>query len=477
VSVHQVMMLLRRRWMSIVAVTVLALALAAALVLTTVPVYSAGARCFVSVAAGSEGSGSIFQGSQFALTRVQSYTEVVDSPDVLEPVIKRLGLPMTSAKLAESVSAVNPANTVLINISATAGTPAQAASIANAVASEFSGFIENLETARAGGQSPVKVTVTGPAVAPTSPTSPLPRLAAALALLIGLGAGVMLALLRDKLDTSVRTAVDVRDLVGMTPLGLVPNEPQTKGRSLVMLDQQLGKGEAFRSIRTNLQFVDVDSPPRAVVITSANPAEGKTTTACNLAIALAQSGQRVCLIEADLRRPTFSGYLQIEGAVGLSNVLAQQMELDDALTIWGADGLTVLAGGTIPPDPSELLGSKRMRAVLDELKSRFEIVIIDAPPLLPVTDAAVLGQIADGVLLVVRSQKTKRDDVTEAVQRLRAASASLFGTVLTFVPKAATPYQYAYASPSPETPVRRVGRRRPWATARKGRRSRRSGGD
>src|SRR6476659_7489228 len=170
------MALLQRRWLSVVGLTILGLAAAAALVITTTPVYSSTARCFVSVAAGSEGSGSIFQGSQFALTRVQSYTEVVDSPEVLQPVIQQLGLSMSPGALAAHVTAVNPANTVLINITATAPDAARAASIANSVATQFAGFIENLETARAGGQSPVKVSVTGPAAPPAAPTSPRPTL-------------------------------------------------------------------------------------------------------------------------------------------------------------------------------------------------------------------------------------------------------------------------------------------------------------
>jgi capsular exopolysaccharide synthesis family protein len=187
-------------------------------------------------------------------------------------------------------------------------------------------------------------------------------------------------------------------------------------------------------MRTTLQFVDVDQPPRVIVITSALASEGKTTTACNLAIALAQSSLRVCLVEADMRRPNASTLMGIDGSIGLSNVVAGQIDLADALMPWHRGLLTILPAGTTPPDPTRLLGSKNMAAVLAHLRAEFDFVIIDAPPILPVSDAAVLARSTDGAVLVARYGKTRREQLTSAIADLEAVKARLIGTALTMVP-------------------------------------------
>ena len=166
-------------------------------------------------------------------------------------------------------------------------------------------------------------------------------------------------------------------------------------------------------MRATLQFVDVDQPPRVIVVTSALPGEGKTTTAVNLAIALAQSSMKVCLVEADMRRPMASTMLGIDGSIGLSNVVAGQLDLDDSLLSWHRGLLKVLPAGTMPPDPSKLLGSKNMAAVLSRLRADFDYVVIDAPPVLPVSDALVLARSTDGAVLV---SQVRQDPPRAAVQ-------------------------------------------------------------
>lgn len=452
-NVQQVAGLLRRRWRYVVAVTAVLVAVAWVIVATTTPVYTATARCFVTVSQDPR-SGSIFQGSQFALTRVTSYTDLVNSPAVLQPVINELKLPVTTSGLASTVTAVNQANTVLINISATSTEPAQAATVSNAVALQFSRFIQRLETTGTSGASPVKVTVTSPAIAPTTPTSPRRRLSLAIGALLGLALGALAAATRDRMDTSVRTTAELQRSTGVSLLGLVPFESQMAPHELLAMSPLLTASESFRTIRTNLQFVDVDEPPRVIVVTSANPAEGKTTTACNLAVVLAQSGVRVCLVEADLRRPTFAERFGMESSVGLTTVLAQQANLDDVLSPWWVSGLSALSAGPVPPNPSELLGSNRMRVVVETLRESFDVVIIDAPPLLPVTDAAVLSRMADGVVLTVRHARTSRDDVLEAARRIQAINSRLIGSVLTFAPRINNGYGPVYGA-GVQAPARR----------------------
>jgi len=187
-------------------------------------------------------------------------------------------------------------------------------------------------------------------------------------------------------------------------------------------------------LRTNLQFVQVDGPLRSLVMTSSVPREGKSTTTCNLAITLSQAGLRVCLVEADLRRPRAADYLGMIGAVGLTDVLIGRVALEDAVQTWGQGMLDVLPSGPLPPNPSELLSSRAMTELMTTLHERYDLVLIDAPPLLPVTDAAILSTVADGAVLCVHAGKTRRDQLEQAAGALRSVDAKVLGVVLTMVP-------------------------------------------
>jgi capsular exopolysaccharide synthesis family protein len=176
------------------------------------------------------------------------------------------------------------------------------------------------------------------------------------------------------------------------------------------------------------------------------PEEGKTTTAANLAITLAQAGVRVCLVEADLRRPRLGGYLGLETAAGVTSVLIGKARLSDVIQHWGDQGIDVLASGPVPPNPSELLSTHAMADLLHELEERYALVIIDAPPLLPVTDAAVLANLASGAILVIRHGKTKREQVRRAIEAFRAVDTHLYGIVFNMVPsRGPDAYYYGYA--------------------------------
>jgi non-specific protein-tyrosine kinase len=269
----------------------------------------------------------------------------------------------------------------------------------------------------------------------TRPISPRVPLNIALGLLVGLGLGIGVAVLRDQLNTSIGGVADVEKLTGAIPLGVVPYDSATTKQPLVDRDQHGARAEAFRTLRTNLQFADVDHPPRVIVVTSPLPAEGKSTSACNVALTLALGGARVVLVDGDLRKPAVGSYLGISSAAGLTSVLAGQHELRDVVVNYGRDTLAVLPSGPTPPNPSELLGSQQMADLLGILANHYDIVVIDAPPLLPVTDAAVLAAIADGAVLVLRHGRTRREEAQRAIQALAAVNAKLLGTVLNFAPK------------------------------------------
>ncbi|MDQ4054471.1 MAG: polysaccharide biosynthesis tyrosine autokinase [Actinomycetota bacterium] len=425
--------LLQRRWRIWTAGLMLGLLAAFGVSATMETEYTATATSFVTVAepVDSGGQGEIFQGSQFAVQRVKSYAPLVESPDVLEPVIEELGLDLTSRQLARKVSVASAPETVLMDVSVADPDPNLAAALADAVSVQLGLVIEDLETARDGSQSNVKVSLARPANVPLQPSSPRILLNLALGAAAGLAAGLVAAVLRQHLDTRVKTPDDVRSLTDMSPLGATLHERGAARRPLVALDWRSASAERYRTVRTALKFATVDTDLRHFTVTSSVAEEGKTSVACNLAISWAQSGASVCLVEADLRRPGVSRFLGIDGSLGLSDVVVGDSRLDDVLVSWNHGMLTVLPAGSLPPDPAALLGSAAMASLIATLRDRFDVVIYDSPPLLSVTDGVVLGHQTDGVVLIIRAFSTRPEHVSTTVERLRSARVVLLGTVLT----------------------------------------------
>ncbi len=318
---------------------------------------------------------------------------------------------------------------------------------------QFTTTVADLESVSDSSPSPVKVSIVSAPSTPTVPVSPRPVRNIALGLVLGLLVGFGLALLRDLLDTTVKGEADLPQVTDAPVVGGIPFETDAAKHPLVVQAVPHGlRAEGFRTLRTNLQFIDATTHPRSIVFTSSIAGEGKSTMAANLAMTMAAAGSRVCLIEADLRRPKLLDYLGLDGSVGLTDVLIGQIEVKAALQHFGKGDLWVLGSGPIPPNPSELLGSVLMQRALRELESRFDIVLIDAPPLLPVTDAAVLSTVAGGTVVVVGVGMVDRDHLTKALQSLESVKANLLGLVLNRIPtKGADAYHYyeGYASQTP----------------------------
>jgi receptor protein-tyrosine kinase len=202
--------------------------------------------------------------------------------------------------------------------------------------------------------------------------------------------------------------------------------------------------EDYRQLRANLQFLNVDEPPRVIMVSSAVPAEGKSTCVVNLASALAEAGKRVTVVEADLRRPKITRYLGLVGGVGLTNVLAGTAEIDDVMQKY-RDNLWVIPAGPLPPNPGELLASSQMSAVLDKLRGQNDFLLVDAPPLLPVADASALAVFTDGVVLSIRYGSTRDEELQQAAATLERLGARTLGVILNMVPpKAQAVAAYGY---------------------------------
>lgn len=453
--------LLRRNWLIVLASTVLGVVGGAAASFLVQPVYTSETKLFVALQ-NSETVSELQQGSIFSQARVLSYVDTVDSPIVIQPVIDSLGLNTSPDALAARVTASSEPNKVLINIAVNDESPVQAAAVAQAVGNSLIDAVEELEKPSGDGDSPVKLSVIKPAVAPASPSSPNVPLNLLLGFLAGLAAGVGVAVLRTVLDTQVRGEADIRPFTSAPVLGGIAYEEDAAKKPLLTQAQpQSPRAESFRQLRTNIQFAHVSHESKALLVTSSLPGEGKSTTAINLALAMAQAGQSVALVDADLRRPMVASYLGLEASAGLTTALIGRAEIGDLLQPWGSDELYVLTAGRIPPNPSELLGSAKMKQLINHLERTFDAVIIDAPPLLPVTDAAVLAQEVGGVVLVIGSQKVRTNEVEKSLAALDMVEADLLGVVLNRLPsKGPDAYAYSYyrygAAIDPSTPVEPV---------------------
>jgi capsular exopolysaccharide synthesis family protein len=280
-----------------------------------------------------------------------------------------------------------------------------------------------------------------PARAPSSPVSPQPTRNALLALVIGLVMGIGLALVIEVLDDRIRRKEDLSAAAGnRAVLGLIPFVGRSRrgGRrggavgAVVSVEAPSSPAaEAYRTLRTSLQFLSVDEPARLIQVTSPSASEGKSTTVANLGVALARAGQRVVVVCCDLRRPRIHEYYGLDNAVGFTSVLVGDATLDEAVqNVPGEARLQLLASGPPPPNPAELLSARRSRDVLERLAESVDVVIVDTPPVLPVTDALLMSSLVDVTILVAKAGSTNKRAARRAVELLEQVDANLVGCVL-----------------------------------------------
>lgn len=431
-AAHKYLRILRTQWLLVVLGLVIGVGAAIAATVLTTRQYTTDVTIYVSALAPTDDPSVAYNGGLFSQQQVLSYEELVTGDRIAREVADTLDVGLAAGEISERVTASVVPETTLLTATVTDSSPERAALIANTLGEALSRLVAEIETPPGVDQAPlVTARVVEPADVPTSPASPNPVLNLALGVLVGLALGYGAGIARNALDTTIRSPAALTSATGAANLGVIPYDPKLRSGSLMLQDNQQGpRSEAFRQLRTNLQFIGVDQPRKALVVTSAVPAEGKTSVACTLAMAFAAAGGRVVLVEADLRRPGVAQAVGLGRAVGLTSVLTGRVSLDQALQPQGNGYLDVLASGPLPPNPSELLVSRRMEEVLDELRRRYDLVLLDTPPVLPVTDAAALAGKLDGAILVCRFGKTTTAAVKAAAAALSAVSAPLWGTVL-----------------------------------------------
>lgn len=433
-DLRDLLSVLRARWIIIVVSTLVGGLSALGISLLETPTYQAKLQFYVTVAGGENAAAAAYQGSLGAQQRVQSYAALIESTDIAREVLAASGVNLTANEVAQKTEATADSRTVLLNVAVTDSDPQRALELAQGFGEVLPEAINRLETPDGDGPALAKLTVVNPPALPSAPVAPKAEQNVAIGLVLGVLAGIGIALLANILDRRVKTKEQLESITGKPVVGSIPfrkSEDKEKGAEHIVpfREGHSPAAESFRRLRTNLQFLNVDSPPRIFVLTSSVAMEGKSETAINLSLALAESGNRVLLIEADLRRPLVVSYMSMPDKVGLTNILSGQAEFADVVQETRHDGVDLLACGPLPPNPSELLASDTAHRLLEQLRVKYDYVIIDSPPLLPVTDGALLARITDGALLVVRSHRTTSDQVSQALDNLEKADATLLGLV------------------------------------------------
>jgi receptor protein-tyrosine kinase len=418
-------------WLAVMGLVMGGLAALGVSLLMT-PLYTAQTQLFVRTNDASSTS-AVFQGGQFSQERVTSYAELLSGEELSARVADRLGLEVSPSQLAGQIEVSTIPQTVLLNVTVTDSVPERAQQIAAGIGTEFPLLVDELETT-SNGESPVRVAVADGPELPTVASSPRTALNVILGALVGLLLGAAAAITRAQLDRSVKKTEDAAELAAAPVIGVVLRHPGMESRHVVDRTRMSRMAEDYRHLRANLQFLDVDEPPKVIMVSSALPSEGKTTVIINLALALAEAGRKVAVVEADLRRPRITRYLGMVGGVGLTNILAGTADVSDVTQYYGEHGLAIIAAGPIPPNPSELLASTSMAELLEKLRASHDFVLVDSPPILPVADSTGLASVVDGVLLSVRYGSTRKDQLQQAAATIQRVGSKTLGVILNIVP-------------------------------------------
>ena len=426
------------------------------LTLASKPLYSATSEIFVSTPAAVLDVSALAQGSNFTQQRVKSYAQLVNAEGTLNPVISQLKLDTTAVQLAKQIRATVPVDTVIIDINVKDRSPVMAVRIANAVAQQFSISVQQLELPGIQGETSVKASLSREATVPTSPVSPNLSLNIAVGLLLGFGIGFLIAIAIHFGDLTVKNA---DHLQGLQLLGTFKFEKSAKVEPLVSkLNPYDARTEEYRQLRTSVIFQTEKSRSSVLAVTSALPVEGKTTTSLNLAYSLKEAGYQVLLMEVDMRRPQIAQYTDTKTkpgtSAGLSNLLQINTKANLAREIKSkiyhdkVNQIDIIFAGPTPNNPTELLANGNLIRIIQLVRKKYDYVILDCPPVLPIADTPALSEVADEFLLVVRAGTTRIQQFKGTAEILQNVNAKIMGVILNMIPvgRKSDEYGYQYGS-------------------------------
>ena len=393
-----------------------------------------------------------WQDLQTSRELVSTYREMIQSRQVLELAITYRALPYDVDQLKRKVDVQAVGSTELFILNVTDPDPVLARDMANVMVRVFKSQVSEIMQVE-------NVSVIDEAVTPKRPVSPRVHLNIAGAFMAGLMAAGGLAFLLEYLDQSIRDPGEAQKLLQVPVIGVVP---KVEGEQLFASSEPRSPpAEALRSLRTNIQYSGAERPVKQIVITGANPRCGKSTVAANLAFTLARGGSSVLLVDADLRRPVLDKIFGLDSEPGLSGLLFKAgLDLESALRQSEAENLIILPSGTIPPNPAEMLASEKMTELARAFERKFDYVLYDSPPVIAVTDAALLSHLADGTLFVLDYGVVRRNEAVEALDHLFRVQAHIIGLVINNMPPGVSYYQgyrYYYGRDEGFSRVRRKG--------------------
>lgn len=424
-----------RKWLSlIITFTLIVTIVTTIAVFVLPPTYKASALLIVNRAQG----GTVSLNDVMTAERLaRTYAEVITKRPTLEKVIDELKLTYSPQQLKRKIEVRLIRDTQLIEILVKDSSPQKAAILANALAQKSSEEIVRLQKEVAqDGQVLNTISVVEKAVAPETPDSPKKAISITLSFILASLAVTGIFFLIEYLDDTLRSESDVETFLGVVNLGSIPyvSSSNRKDNQLVTLqDAQSSVTEAFRELRTNIQFSAPETPYRSLVITSSSQEEGKSIVAANLAIMIAKAGYKTVLIDADLRRPIQHELFKLDNHSGLSTFLTSEHEEIMEPQITSIPNLFVLTSGPFLPNPTEWLGSTRLHQIIEKLKERsFHFLILDSPPIGMVTDAAVLASMLDAAIVCIEAGKTPRGEVQKSIDAITRVGGKVLGTILNF---------------------------------------------
>jgi len=380
----------------------------------------------------------------------RTYASLMTQRPLLQSVSSEVGLSIRPEDLAKKITVTPEPSTTILDVAVRDTNPALARDLANRLAADLKAEVKGFqqqETSLPNSRTGDNLFVVSPAVLPDRPVSPNKTLNVAIAFAAGLLLAICLVFLLDYLDQSIKNDEELTERLGLISMGHLTFVPSGKGKrgELVALDEQSHASEAFKALRTSLLFSTIDQELKEVVVTSAGPGEGKSRTAANLAIVLAEAGHKTLLVDADFRRPSQHRIFGRIRNVGLSNLIVQDATENEAITaVESVPNLWLLTSGPTPPNPSELLGSGRMRELMAKLRGYFTYLVVDTPPVNAVTDASILAAAASGTVLVVEQGRTTFPALKHAKEMLDRVGAHTLGAVINKVRASSGSYEYAY---------------------------------